>query len=63
MYSNDLSAPLAAVGLLAMTGPDSVVTWVIVGAAAMGAGALLTLRRRVLRRAIALGRDHRKPCR
>lgn len=63
MYSSDLTTPLAAVGLLAMTGPDSVLTWVIVGAAGMGVGALLTVRRRVLRRAVPAGRDRRRPCR
>lgn len=51
MYSTEVSTPLAVVGMLAMTGPDSMITWVIIAAAAMGTGAFLTWRRRLVRQA------------
>lgn len=67
MYSTEVSTPLAVVGMLAMTGPDSMITWVIIAAAAMGTGAFLTWRRRLLRQAAPapapVSRGRRDRCR
>lgn len=63
MYSNEVSTPIALVGTLAMTGPDSVVTWVVAAAVSMGAGAFLLWRQRLLRHAVPDLRGRRDRCR
>ncbi|MFF1539964.1 LPXTG cell wall anchor domain-containing protein [Microbacterium sp. NPDC058269] len=63
MYSNEVSAPVAVVGTLAMTGPDSMIVWVVVGAVALGGGAFLTWRRRLLRHAAPAPRGRHDRCR
>jgi LPXTG-motif cell wall-anchored protein len=63
MYRNEVSTPIALVGTLAMTGPDSVVTWVVAAAVSMGAGAFLLWRQRLLRHAVPDPRGRRDRCR
>ncbi|EQM75766.1 MULTISPECIES: LPXTG cell wall anchor domain-containing protein [Microbacterium] len=63
MYSSEVSAPVAVVGVLAMTGPDSVIVWAVLGAVAVGAGAFLVWRRHLLRVVAPESREPHDRCR
>lgn len=60
MYSNTLTTPLATVGVLAATGPESMTTWVMAAGIAVTVGAGLLLRTRLLRRSAPVSRPVRR---
>lgn len=60
MYSNALTTPLATVGALAVTGPESMTTWVMAAGIAVTVGAGLLLRTRLLRRSAPAPRPIRR---
>jgi len=60
MYSNALTTPLATVGMLAVTGPESMTTWVMAAGIAVTVGAGLLLRTRLLRRPAPVRRPIRR---